>query len=100
MKKNQINTEKKKTTQTNQTKKNKQMRKAEFAVPSELMTEFADKLASHNLNNTITGTNDECEVLVEVEYERGQHEDIDELEEYINDLREKLEEEEEEEENE
>ena len=48
------------------------MRKAEFAVPSEVMAEFAEKLANQNLDNEIVGTNDDFEVLVEVEYERDQ----------------------------
>ncbi len=69
------------------------MRKAEFAVPSEVMAEFAEKLANQNLDNEIVGTNDDFEVLVEVEYERDQSEEIDELEEYLSELREKIEEE-------
>jgi HAMP domain-containing protein len=73
------------------------MRKAEFAVPSEVMAEFAEKLASQNLDNRVTGTNDEYEVLVEVEYERDQSDEIDELEEYLNELREQIEEEDEDE---
>ena len=76
------------------------MRKAEFAVPSEVMAEFAEKLATQDLDNKIVGTNDDYEVLVEVEYERDQSEEIDELEEYLNSLREQIEDEEEEEEDE
>lgn len=73
------------------------MRKAEFAVPSEVMAEFADKLAEQDLDNKIVGTNDDYEVLVEVEYERDQSKEIDELEEHLNELREQIDEEEEEE---
>ncbi len=76
------------------------MRKAEFAVPSEVMAEFAEKLANQNLSNEIVGTNDDFEVLVEVEYERDQAEEIDELEEYLGELREQIEEDEEEDEEE
>ncbi len=76
------------------------MRKAEFAVPSEVMAEFAEKLANQNLDNEIVGTNDDFEVLVEVEYEKDQSKEIDELEEYLNELREQIEEENEEEEEE
>lgn len=76
------------------------MRKAEFAVPSEVMAEFAEKLASQNLDNKVMGTNDEYEVLVEVEYERDQSDEIDELEEYLNELREQIEEDDDEDEDE
>ena len=76
------------------------MRKAEFAVPSEVMAEFAEKLANQNLDNEIVGTNDDFEVLVEVEYERDQSGEIDELEEYLSELREQIEENSEEEEEE
>ncbi len=72
------------------------MRKAEFAVPSEVMAEFADKLAEQDLDNKIMGTNDDYEVIVEVEYERDQSKEIDSLEEYLNELREQIEEDEDE----
>ncbi len=72
------------------------MRKAEFAVPSEVMAEFADKLAEQDLENKVVGTNDDYEVLVEVEYERDQSKEIDVLEEYLNELREQIEEDEDE----
>lgn len=71
------------------------MRTAQFAVPSEVMAEFANELAEHNLNNTITGTN-EGEILIKVEYERDESDAIDELEETLEELREQLEEGEEE----
>ena len=73
------------------------MRKAEFAVPSEVMAEFAEKLASQDLENKVVGTNDDYEVLVEVKYEKDQSDEIDELEEYLSELREQIEEEEDEE---
>ncbi|MBA3664243.1 MAG: hypothetical protein H0W61_08550 [Bacteroidetes bacterium] len=76
------------------------MRKAEFAVPSEVMAEFADKLAEQDLDNKIMGTNDDYEVLVEVDYERDQSKEIDALEEYLNELREQIEEDEDEDEEE
>jgi DNA-binding Lrp family transcriptional regulator len=57
-------------------------------------------LANQNLDNEIVGTNDDFEVLVEVEYERDQSGEIDELEEYLSELREQIEENSEEEEEE
>jgi capsular polysaccharide biosynthesis protein len=73
------------------------MRKAEFEVPSEVMAEFADELASRNLTNTVTGTNEEGEVIVEVQYERDEAKEVDQLEEILEKLRYEIEEEEQEE---
>ncbi|MBI4947606.1 MAG: hypothetical protein HY840_14530 [Bacteroidetes bacterium] len=70
------------------------MRKAEFFVPSEVMAEFAQELASKNLSNSITGTTEENEVIVEIEYDRDEADEVDELEELLEKLREELEEEE------
>ena len=74
------------------------MRKAEFYVPSEVMAEFADELASKNLSNSITGTTEENEVIVEIEYDRDETDEVDELETALEKLREEIEEESEEEE--
>ncbi len=56
------------------------MRKAEFNVPSEAMTAFAEELATRDLDNTIVGTTEEGEIIIEVNYERDETEEIDELE--------------------
>jgi hypothetical protein len=56
------------------------MRKAEFNVPSEVMTAFAEELATRNLDNTIVGTTEEGEIIIEVNYERDETEEVDELE--------------------
>ena len=74
------------------------MRKAEFNVPSEVMAEFAGEMANRNLSNTVAGTNEDGEIIVEVEYDRDETDDVDELEEILAKLREGLEEEIEEEE--
>jgi len=56
------------------------MRKAEFEVPQEAMTEFADELVSRNLNNTVTGTTEDGEIIIEVEYDKDESDEVDELE--------------------
>lgn len=69
--------------------KNK-MRKVEFAVPQEVMSDFVEAMNAHSMENSITGTNDDCEILIEVNYEKDESEIIDELEEYLLKLREEL----------
>jgi capsular polysaccharide biosynthesis protein len=54
------------------------MRKAEFEVPQEAMTEFADELTNRNLNNTITGTTEDGEIIIEVEYDKDESDEVDE----------------------
>jgi capsular polysaccharide biosynthesis protein len=73
------------------------MRKAEFEVPSEVMAEFAEEMASRDLDNKVIGTNEDNEIVVEVKYERGESKSVDELEKILDNLREQIEEEEEEE---
>lgn len=70
------------------------MRKAEFAVPSGVMGEFATELAGRGLDNSITGTDEDGDILVEVTYEKDESESVDELEEYLEKLREQMDEEE------
>lgn len=74
------------------------MRKAEFAVPQEVMSDFVEAMNAHRLENSIAGTNDDNDILIELNYEKDESEIIDELEEYLLKLREELEEEEENEE--
>ena len=63
------------------------MRKAEFEVPQEAMTEFADELASRNLNNTVTGTTEDGEIIIEVEYDKDESDNVDELEDILEKIR-------------
>lgn len=72
------------------------MRKAEFKVPSEVMTEFAHELVDRGLDNSITGTTKNGEIVIDVDYEKSESEDVDALEEILTKLREELENEEEE----
>jgi len=74
------------------------MRKAEFEVPSVVMAEFAEEMASRDLDNKVIGTNEDNEIVVEVNYEREESKSVDELEKILDNLREQMEEEEEEEE--
>ena len=71
------------------------MRKAEFSVPSEVMAEFADELANRNLTNCITGTTDDGDIVIEIEYDKDENDEVDELESILEKLRDELEEEEE-----
>ncbi len=75
------------------------MRKAEFAVPSEVMAEFANEMAERELDNKVVGTSEDDEILVEVTYEKEETKSVDELEAILDNLREQIEEEDEEDEN-
>ena len=70
------------------------MRKAEFEVPSKVMAEFADEMTNRDLDNKVTGTNEQNEILVEVIYEKEECKSVDELEKILDNLREQMEEEE------
>ncbi|MFN3343105.1 MAG: hypothetical protein ACK40M_10435 [Flavobacteriales bacterium] len=72
-------------------------RKAEFFVPTEVAGEFAQELVQKNLSNTITGTTEDDELVIEVEYERDGTKEVDELENILEKLIEQIEEEEEDE---
>ena len=74
------------------------MRKAEFNVPSEAMAEFAEEMSNRNLSNTVAGANEEGEIIVEVQYDRDEADEVNELEDILDKLREELVEESEEEE--
>lgn len=75
------------------------MRKAEFAVPSEVMAEFANEMAERDLDNKVVGISEDDEILVEVIYEKEETKSVDELEAILDNLREQIEEEDEEDEN-
>jgi len=75
------------------------MRKAEFAVPSEVMAEFANEMAERELDNKVVGTSEDDEILVEVTYEKEETKSVDELEAILDNLREQIEGEDDEDEN-
>ena len=63
------------------------MRKAEFAVPSDVMVDFVNEMTERELDNTIVGTSEDDEILVEVLYEKDETKVIDELEAILENLR-------------
>ena len=74
-------------------------RKITMEVPPELIGDFTEKLIELELENSITGKNDDDEILVDIFYEKEETSAIDELEEFLDEQKlELLEEEEEEEE--
>jgi len=63
------------------------MRTITFEVPAEAMADFAEKLMELELTNSIVGKNDDGEFEIEVEYDRSESDDVDELEEYLDELK-------------
>ncbi len=55
------------------------MKTRTFEVPVDQMVDFAGILDEHNLNNTIQGTNDDDEIVVEVYYEPDDRDGVFEL---------------------
>lgn len=76
------------------------MRKIEFEVPTDVFGEFTVKLAQTGLDNSVLGKNDDDEIEIVVYYEKDEASEIDELEEYLEALKDALAEQEEEEEEE
>ena len=73
------------------------MRKVHFAVPAEVISEFAEKMTAMDVRNTIVGVNEDKEVEIEVFYEKNETEEVDFLEEYLEELIDSIEETDEEE---
>ncbi|MBA2610811.1 MAG: hypothetical protein H0U95_02490 [Bacteroidetes bacterium] len=73
------------------------MRKVEFEVPTEVFGAFTEKLTETGLNNRVLGKNEDDEIEIEVYYEKDEAAIIDELEEYLEELIDNIEEEEEDE---
>ena len=74
------------------------MRKIEFEVPTEVFGDFTEKLEETGLKNCVLGRNEDDEIEIEVYYEKEEASEIDQLEEYLEELKDTLSEEEEEEE--
>ncbi len=72
------------------------MRKVEFNVPTEVITEFVDELTNRNVSNSIIGTTEDDEIIIEVEYEKTESDAVDELETILDKLSAQIEDEEEE----
>ena len=83
------------------------MRTRNFEVPTDLITEFAQIMEDHELDNVIEGVTEDGEIEISVDYEPAQNKVIEQIHEIIDryhdeneldDLEEESEEEEEEEE--
>lgn len=74
------------------------MRHLTLEVPSEVIGAFTERLIDMGFENSIVGKNDDDEIEIEIVYEKDQALQIDELEEYLEELIEGLDEEESEEE--
>jgi capsular polysaccharide biosynthesis protein len=72
------------------------MRKVEFNVPTEVITEFAEELTNRDVSNSIIGTTEDDEIIIEVEYEKSESDAVDELEAILEKLCAEIENEEEE----
>ena len=59
------------------------MRTKTFAVPADSMPEFAGIIEEHELENSITGVNDDDEILVQVSYEKDERSGVFELMELL-----------------
>ena len=70
------------------------MRKAEFYVPTEVAAEFAEEITNRDLDNSITGTSEDDELIIEVEFEKEDTHLVDELDAILERLIENMEEEE------
>jgi hypothetical protein len=76
------------------------MRKITFEVAPEIIGDFTEKLTKMELENSIVGKTEDEEIEIEVYYEKAEASQIDELESYLEELKELLSEEEEDEESE
>ena len=68
------------------------MRTKEFEVPNEVMPEFADAIAEHDLENEILGSTEAGEIIIEISYEPKERSKILALTELIEDHLEETEE--------
>lgn len=76
------------------------MRKIEFEVPADVFGDFTVKLAETGLDNCVLGKNEDDEIEIVVYYEKDEASEIDELEEYLETLKDELAEQQDEEEEE
>lgn len=73
------------------------MRKVEFEVPAEVFGDFAEKLTKLELDNRVLGRNEDDEIEIEVNYNKDEAGLIDELEDFLEELIDNIEDEGEEE---
>lgn len=70
------------------------MRKIELFIPVEVLAEFSEEMVKRNLKNGISGTSEDGEIVIEIEYDKSETDDVDALEELLDKLCENLEEDE------
>ncbi|MHB8258704.1 MAG: hypothetical protein ACYDCN_00340 [Bacteroidia bacterium] len=73
------------------------MRKVEFNVHPEIIVEFVEELTTRELSNSLIGTTEDGEIIIEVEYLKTESAEVDELDDIFEKLSAQIEEEEEEE---
>lgn len=56
------------------------MKKINFEVPTEGMPEFVEDLSSRNLSNSVVGTNEDGDIIIEVFYDKEDEDEINQLE--------------------
>lgn len=66
------------------------MRKIEMEVPAELFGDFTEKLEKTGLNNRVLGKNEDEEIEIEIFYEKEEAGIVDELENYLDELKEQF----------
>lgn len=72
------------------------MRKVEFNVHPEIIVEFVEELTNRELSNSLIGTTEEGEIIIEVEYLKTESAEVDELDDIFEKLSAQIEAEEEE----
>ncbi len=70
------------------------MRKIELFIPVEVLAEFSEEMVKRNLKNGISGTSEDGEIVIEIEYDKSETDDVDALEELLDKLCENFEEDE------
>ena len=64
------------------------MKTKELIVPKEIIEEFSDLIAEHEIANSIQGSTEEGEIIVEVQYEKEERQGVYALMELIDDYNE------------
>ena len=64
------------------------MKTKELLVPKEIIEEFSDLIAEHEITNAIQGSTEDGEIIVEVQYEKEERPGVYALMELIDDYNE------------
>lgn len=64
------------------------MNTKELIVPKEIIEEFSDLIAEHEIENSIQGSTEDGEIIVEVQYEKEERQGVYALMELIDDYNE------------